>query len=316
MPTKRTIAPGIEVSPLALGTNVFGWTADTDTSHAILDAYIEGGGNFLDTADSYSFWGEGNSGGESESIIGTWLAGRPDRDDLVVATKVSHHPDLQGMAPQTIRAAVDGSLTRLGIDTIDIYYAHFDDPGTPLADSIAAMSSLVDEGKVRSIGISNYSAERIEEWLRISEREGFHTPVALEPQYSLMERGIEADTLPLANKHRLAVMPYYSLAHGFLTGKYAGTAPVEGPRAADASKYLTPQGLRVLDVLRLVASNHNVQPASVALAWLAAQPGVVAPIASARTTGQVPPLLEAMDIKLTDAELQDLGDASQALVRA
>lgn len=310
MSDQRTITPGIAVSPLALGTNVFGWTADTATSHEVLDRYVEGGGNFLDTADSYSFWAEGNSGGESETIIGHWLAHRSDRDELVIATKVSHHPQFAGMAPNTIRRAVDASLTRLGIDVIDIYYAHFDDPETPLVESIATMSQLLDQGKIRSIGISNYSAERIDEWLRITDREGFHAPVAVEPQYSLVERGIEADVLPLARTHGLAVMPYCSLAHGFLTGKYADDDQIDSPRAGDASQYLTPKGRKVLEALKQVAADHSVHPASIALAWLAAQEAVVAPIASARNIDQLAPLLQSMEITLNEVQLQLLDESS------
>lgn len=311
MVAKRTIAPGIAVSPLALGTNVFGWTADLRTSHAVLDGYVEGGGNFLDTADSYSFWAEGNTGGESETIIGKWLARRSDRDDLVIATKVSHHPQFSGMAPETIRTAVDASLSRLNLEVIDIYYAHFDDPTTPLTDSIAAMSELVDQGKIRSIGVSNYTAERIDEWLTITAREGFHAPVVVEPQYNLVERGIEADILPLARKHGLAVVPYYSLAHGFLTGKYDDDEEIESPRAPDAAKYLTPHGRQVIEAVKRVAGEHATEPASIALAWLAAQEGVAAPIASARTTDQLTPLLESMHIQLSDNALRLLDEASQ-----
>ena len=311
MPATQTIAPGLDVSPLVLGTNVFGWTADTGTSHQILDRYVEGGGNVLDTADSYSFWAEGNTGGESETIIGQWLTGRRDRDELVIATKVSHHPQLAGLAPATIRTAVDGSLSRLGLETIDIYYAHYDDPDTPLVESIEAMSQLVDQGKVRAIGLSNFTAERIEEWLRITAREGFHAPVALEPQYSLVERGIEDDILPLARTHGLAVMPYYALAHGFLTGKYADDDQIDSPRATDASKYLTPQGRKVLETLKQVAAEHAVTPASIALAWLTAQEAVVAPIASARNTEQLEPLLRSMELELSVEQLQLLEEASR-----
>lgn len=310
MVAKRTIAPGIAVSPLALGTNVFGWTADTETSHAILDGYVEGGGNFLDTADSYSFWAKGNTGGESETIIGKWLANRSDRDDLVIATKVSHHPEFAGMAPDTIRAAIDASLTRLDIDAVDIYYAHFDDPTTPLIESIAAMSELIDQGKIRSIGISNYTAERIDEWLTITAREGFHSPVAVEPQYNLVERGIEADILPLTRTHGLAIVPYYSLAHGFLTGKYDNDEEIESPRASDAAQYLNPHGRQVIEALKRVAAEHVREPASIALAWLAAQEGVAAPIASARTIGQLTPLLDSMHIHLSDNDLRLLDEAS------
>jgi aryl-alcohol dehydrogenase-like predicted oxidoreductase len=312
LPTQQTITSGIEVSPLALGTNVFGWTADTATSHAVLDGYVDGGGNFLDTADSYSFWADGNTGGESETIIGQWLRGRSDRDELVIATKVSHHPQLAGLAPETIRTAVEGSLTRLGVEAIDIYYAHYDDPDTPMVESIAALSELVDQGKVRSIGLSNFTAERIEEWLRITEQEGFHAPVALEPQYSLVERGIEDDILPLARQHDLAVMPYYSLAHGFLTGKYTDDQQVDSPRAPEASRYLTAQGRALLHALKDVAANHAVQPAAIALAWLTAQDGVVAPIASARNPEQLRPLLQSMELTLSPEELQLLTENATA----
>lgn len=310
MTIRRALAPGFDVFPLALGTNVFGWTADATESHAVLDHYVAHGGNLIDTSDSYSFWAAGNSGGESESIIGDWLARRGGRDDLVIATKVSQHPRFSGMAPGTVNAAVEESLRRLKTDVIDIYYAHFDDPSTPLAGSIAAMSGLVDAGKIRAIGISNYAPERVAEWLDITEREGFHRPVALQPQYSLVERGIEKDLVPLAVEHEIGVLPYYVLARGFLTGKYANGAAVDSPRAAAASAYLNPLGLRVLDALGQVAAAHGASPASVALAWVAAQPGVTAPIASARDVDQLPALLAHVGLALTDAELRLLGEAS------
>jgi aryl-alcohol dehydrogenase-like predicted oxidoreductase len=310
MTIRRAVAPGLDVFPLALGTNVFGWTADAAESHAVLDHYVAHGGNFIDTSDSYSFWAPGNSGGESESIIGDWLARRGGRADLVIASKVSQHPQFSGMAPGTINAAIDESLRRLETDVIDIYYAHFDDASTPLADSIAAMSGLVDAGKIRAIGVSNYTPERVAEWLGITEREGFHRPVALQPQYSLVERGIEKDLVPLALEHEIGILPYYALARGFLTGKYADGAVVNSPRAAAASAYLHPLGLRVLDALTQVAAAHRAAPASVALAWVAAQPGVTAPIASARNIGQLPALLAHVDLDLTDAELRLLSGAS------
>ncbi|MDQ0092260.1 aldo/keto reductase [Paeniglutamicibacter psychrophenolicus] len=311
MSSRLAVSQQIKVSPLVLGTNVFGWTADADVSHKILDEYVDGGGNFIDTADSYSFWAEGNSGGEAETIIGSWLARRDDRDELLVASKVSHHPQLSGMAPATINAAIDGSLARLGLDHLDIYYAHFDDSSTPLAESIEAMSGLVDSGKIRSIGISNYSPERITQWLEISEREGFHLPVALEPHYNLMERGIEDSLLPLAQEHSLDVFPYYSLAHGFLTGKYRGNAEVDSVRAADAGQYLTPRGERVLAALVQVSEGRACTFAPIALAWLRAKTGVTAPIASARTVAQLQPLVANMHLALTECELQLLDEASQ-----
>lgn len=316
MNSRLTTVAGAQSSPLVLGTNVFGWTADEEISHRILDRYVQTGGNFIDTADSYSFWASGNTGGESERIIGSWLRGRTDRDELLIASKVSHHPDLSGLAPQTIRTAVDGSLQRLGVDYLDVYYAHFDDPDTELEESIASFSALVDAGKIRAIGISNYSAPRIEQWLEITRREGFHAPVAIEPLYNLMERGIEADILPLARRNELELFPYYSLAHGFLSGKYRAGATPDSARASDAAQYATAQGERVLQALEQVASARGTQLSSIALAWLRTQPGVTAPIASARTLGQLEPLLETMHLELDDAESSLLAEASEPIAVA
>ena len=300
----------LSVFPLSLGGNVFGWTADESTSFAVLDAYVEGGGNFVDTADSYSFWAPGNVGGESEGIIGRWLAARGNRDEMVVATKVSQLPEFEGIAPETVVAGADASLRRLGIDTIDLYYAHFDQPERPLGDTVAAFSGLVDSGKVRHIGISNFSPQRIAEWLSIAADNGLHTPVALQPQYSLVERGIEAALVPLAVENELGVMPYYSLARGFLTGKYAGGATVDSPRAAAASAYLDERGNRVLAVLSQIADGHGVAPASIALAWLASRPSVVAPTASARVPEQLVDLLASTRVTLAQDEIEALTRAS------
>lgn len=316
MNSRLTTVAGAQSSPLVLGTNVFGWTADEEISHWILDRYVQTGGNFIDTADSYSFWASGNTGGESERIIGSWLRGRTDRDELLIASKVSHHPDLSGLAPQTIRTAVDGSLQRLGVDYLDIYYAHFDDTDTELEESIASFSALVDAGKIRAIGISNYSAPRIEQWLEITKREGFHAPVAIEPLYNLMERGIEADILPLARRNELALFPYYSLAHGFLSGKYRAGANQDSARASDAAQYATAQGERVLQTLEQIATARGTQLSSIALAWLRTQPGVTAPIASARTLGQLEPLLKTMHLELDDEESSRLAEASEPIAVA
>ncbi|MGP9727685.1 aldo/keto reductase [Glutamicibacter sp. 287] len=316
MNSRLTTAAGAQSSPLVLGTNVFGWTADERTSHRILDGYVQAGGNFIDTADSYSFWASGNTGGESERIIGSWLRGRADRDELLIASKVSHHPDLSGLAPQTIRTAVDGSLQRLGVDYLDVYYAHFDDPDTKLEESIASFSALVDAGKIRAIGISNYSAPRIEQWLEITKREGFHAPVAIEPLYNLMERGIERDILPLACRNEMELYPYYSLAHGFLSGKYRTGANQDSARASDAAQYATAQGERVLQALEQIASARGTQLSSIALAWLRTQPGVTAPIASARTMGQLEPLLETMHLELDDEGNSLLAEASEPITVA
>lgn len=310
-PARRTLgASKLSVFPLALGTNVFGWTADEETSFEVLDAYVASGGNFLDTADSYSFWKPGNHGGEAEAIIGRWMQSRGTRTDVVLATKVSQHPEFKGMAPATITRGIEASLKRLQVETIDLYYAHFDDTDTPLEDSIAAMSQLVDSGKVRYLGISNYSPERIQQWLGIADAGGFHRPVALQPQYSLMERGIETALLPIAQREGLAVLPYYALARGFLTGKYRGGASVDSPRAEIASAYLDDRGIRVIEALDEIGTAHDVAPATIALAWLAAQPNVVAPIASARNLAQLPDLVAHVAVELSDAELATLAFAS------
>ncbi|WP_085368702.1 aldo/keto reductase [Leifsonia sp. NCR5] len=309
---RRTIGSSdLSVFPLSLGGNVFGWTADRDTSFAVLDGYVAAGGNFVDTADGYSAWVPGNTGGDSERILGQWFQARGNRDDVVLATKVSQHPDFKGLAGDNILRAADASLERLGSDHIDLYYAHFDDETVPLEETVAALSSLVDAGKVRYIGISNYSPERIEEWFRITEAEGLHRAVALQPHYNLVERDFEQKYRALAERENLGVVPYFALAAGFLTGKYRDGVTVDSARAAGASKYLDDRGRAVLDALDSVAAAHDASVASVALAWLAAQPTVVAPIASARTLDQLPDLLASVTLDLTDDELDALSGASE-----
>lgn len=308
---RRTIGNSdLSVYPLSLGGNVFGWTADRDTSFAVLDGYTAAGGNFVDTADGYSAWVPGNTGGDSERIIGEWFDARGNRDDVVVATKVSQHPDFKGLAGDNILRAADASLERLRTDHIDLYYAHFDDESVPLAETVAALSSLVDAGKVRHIGISNYSPERIEEWFRITEAEGLHRAVALQPHYNLVERDFEENYRAIAERENLGVVPYFALAAGFLTGKYRDGVEVDSPRAQGASKYLDDRGRAVLGILDEVAAVHRVSVATVALAWLAAQPTVVAPIASARNLEQLPDLIASVSLELSGAELDALSDAS------
>lgn len=298
--------------PLSLGGNVFGWTADRDTSFAVLDAFHAGGGTLVDTADSYSAWVPGNTGGDSERIIGEWMSSRNTREQTVIATKVSQHPDFKGLAAGTVRAAAEASLQRLQTDRIDVYYAHFDDADTPLAETVEAFSSLVDDGLVRSIGISNYSPERIDEWFDIVERGGFHRPVALQPLYNLVERGFESGLRQRAEAHGLSVFPYYGLAAGFLTGKYRqGAEEGESPRAGRAVRYLDDRGLRVLAALDEVAAAHGVSVTSVSLAWLRSRPTVAAPIASARTLEQLPDLLASATLELGADELRLLTDASK-----
>ncbi|MEU5091673.1 aldo/keto reductase [Streptomyces sp. NPDC021356] len=313
MTSLRKLGPSdLEVFPLALGGNVFGWTADQARSFAVLDAYTAAGGNFIDTADSYSAWVEGNHGGESETTIGKWVKERGNRSDVVIATKVSQHPDFQGLSAANIRAAADASLQRLGTDHIDLYYTHFDRPEVPVEEIIGALDELVKAGKVRHIAASNISAERLAASLEFSEREGLARYVALQPHYNLVSRDTyEGGLRDLAERAGLAAVPYYALASGFLTGKYRPGATVDSPRAGGAAKHLaTERGQKVLTALDEVARARGAEVATVALAWLAAQPTVVAPIASARTVEQLPALLAVAELDLTDEEVARLTQAS------
>ncbi|MFF6780821.1 aldo/keto reductase [Streptomyces sp. NPDC012510] len=302
----------IRVFPLSLGGNVFGWTADEAQSFAVLDAYAAAGGNFVDTADSYSAWVEGNEGGESERIIGRWLKSRGNRADVVIATKVSQHPEYQGLTAANIKAAADASLARLDTDHIDLYYTHFDQPEVPVEEIITALDDLVKAGKVRAIAASNITPERLKASLEFSEAEGLARYVALQPHYNLVSRDTyEGPLQSLAAGHGLSGVPYFALAKGFLTGKYRPGTTVDSPRAAGAGAYLdSPTGLRVLSALDEIAEARGVAPATVALAWLTAQPTITAPIASARTPDQLPPLLAVADLTLTPEELDRLTEAS------
>ena len=305
----------IEVSGLALGGNVFGWTADRDTAFDVLDAFVAGGGDLVDTADAYPDWAPGCKGGESEIIIGEWMAARGNRDRVVVATKVSSHSEFKGLGPHNVRDAVDASLERLGTDRIDLYSAHFDDPATPLEKTVAVFSELVDAGKIRAIGVSNFTAERVAEWCGIARTHGYHPPVALQPNYSLVERGFERNgLLDIAERENLGVFPYYSLAEGFLAGKYrdpeSAIAAGASARAEDAVRYLNDRGRRVLAALDGIAGGRGVEPASVALAWLRQQQTVVAPIASARNTDQLQALLASLELELSAEDLAALSAAS------
>ncbi|MFE2330547.1 MULTISPECIES: aldo/keto reductase [unclassified Streptomyces] len=302
----------LEVFPLALGGNVFGWTADQDTSFAVLDAYTAAGGNFVDTADSYSAWVDGNSGGESETVLGKWLAARGNRDDVVLATKVSQHPEYPGLSAANIRAAADASLRRLGTDHIDLYYTHFDKPEVPVEEIIGALDELVRAGKVRHIAASNISAERLAASLEFSDREGLARYVALQPHYNLVSRDTyEGGLGDLAERTGLAAVPYYALAAGFLTGKYRPGTAVDSPRAGGAAKHLeSERGRRVLAALDEIAEAHDAPVATVALAWLAGRPTVAAPIASARTVEQLPALLGVAELHLTEDEAERLTRAS------
>lgn len=308
-------ASELSIFPLTLGGNTFGWTSDEAESQKVLDAFVEQGGNLVDTADSYSAWVPGNSGGESEAIIGRWLARRGRRDDVLIATKVAQHPDYRGLAPANINAAVEQSLARLGTEHIDLYYAHEHDPHTPIAETAAAFDALVKAGKVRYIGLSNFPADKIDEWLRIAAEESLASPVALQPKYNLVARDeFEGELADSAARHGLGVLPYFGLAAGFLTGKYRSPQDLEGQaRGGMAQRFLSEQGLAVVDALDEVAQETGRQIPTVALAWLRHQPTVVAPIASARTVEQLPALMASATLQLNDLQLQRLDAVSSAL---
>ncbi|OAK51595.1 aldo/keto reductase [Rhodococcoides kyotonense] len=305
----------LDIFPLALGGNTFGWTSDETSSFEILDAFTAGGGNFIDTADSYSAFADGNSGGESETIIGNWTAARGNRDDVVIATKVSQHPEFRGLAPANVKAAAEASLKRLQSDHIDVYYAHYDDENTPLVETLAAFDELVKDGKVRYVAISNYSPDRIREWLSLAEQNGFSAPVALQPHYNLVtRREYETELASLAADNNLGVFPYFSLAAGFLTGKYRTREDLEGQaRQKLASGYFTDEGLNVVDALSEIADAHDAEISSVALAWLLAQPTVTAPIASASKISQLPALLAAPALALSTDEVARLTEVSDRI---
>jgi aryl-alcohol dehydrogenase (NADP+) len=297
----------LDVFGLTLGCNVFGWTADRDESFAVLDAYVAAGGNFLDTADRYMAGVPGNEGGESETIIGEWLASRGNRDRVVIATKIGRFPGLSGLDAETVHAATENSLRRLGIETIDLLYSHFDDPDTPVAETLAAYAELIEAGKVRHIAASNFTTERLSEALAAADREGLPRYVAFQPHYNLMERDFEREQREVCEREGLAVFPYFSLARGFLTGKYRpGGEQIDSPRAESATQYLDERGERMLSALDKVAAAHGVEPAAVAVAWLREQPTVLAPIASARNERQLAPLLAAVELTLDADELAEL----------
>ncbi len=303
----------LHVSPLCLGGNVFGWTADETQSFAVLDAYTAAGGDFIDTADVYSAWVPGNAGGESETIIGAWLARRGRRDDVVIATKVGGHPDFKGLRAETIAKGAEESLRRLGTDHIDLYYSHFDDPDTPVEEIVTALDGLVKAGKVRAIGASNISPERLAASLDFSEREGLARYEILQPKYNLVEReDYEGPLADLVAARGLSAAPYYGLASGFLSGKYRpGGGEVYSARSQRAAGFLAQaRGPRVLQALDEVAEAHGAEVATVALAWLAAQPTVVAPIASARTPEQVAGLTAVAELTLSDKEVAALTAAA------
>jgi aryl-alcohol dehydrogenase-like predicted oxidoreductase len=294
----------MDVFGLCLGGNVFGWTADRDASFAVLDAYVEAGGNFIDTADTYMR----PNMGISETIIGEWMAARGNRDSLVIATKVGSDG---GLSAANIASHVDASLGRLQTDRIDLYYAHKDDGSVPVAETVRAFDALVREGKVLRVAMSNTTGERLTESLELAEHEGLARYEWLQPHYNLVERsGYESEFAPVVERFGLKVAPYYALASGFLTGKYRNGTAGDSPRAETAASYLDARGRRVLDALDEVAAAHEVSVAAVAIAWLLAKPGVEAPIASARDAGQLAQVLPGVSLQLTAEQLSRLDEAS------
>ncbi len=313
--TKRELGhSGLYIAPLAFGGNVFGWTADEATSFRLLDAFMDAGFNFIDTADVYSKWAPGNRGGESEAILGKWVKRNGNRKDVLIATKVGMEmaSDEKGLSRAYIFRAVENSLRRLQTDYIDLYQSHRDDADTPLEETLTAYADLIKDGKVRAIGASNYNAERLREALRVSDEYGYPRYESLQPRYNLYDRAEYEETLePLCNEKALGVIPYYSLAAGFLTGKYRSQNDLTNrPRAQMAKNYLNDRGFRILEALDTVAKHYNSTPAKVSLAWLLARPSVTAPIASATSIEQLNDLIEATRLKLDAASIQQLGDAS------
>lgn len=306
---------GLQVSPLCFGGNVFGWTADEATSFALLDAWVDAGFNFMDTADVYSRWAPGHTGGESESVIGRWLKRSGKRHHIVLATKVGKDmgDGKVGLRPAYIRQAVEASLQRLQTDHIDLYQSHDDDTTVPLADTLGAYADLIRAGKVRAIGASNYSAARLQEALQTSERLGLPRYESLQPLFNLYDRAVFEDALqPLCVQQQVGVINFYALAAGFLTGKYrtAADAAKSARGANTTAKYLNDRGLRILAALDAVAQRYNATPGQVAVAWQMVQPGITAPIASATSVAQLHELVKATQLQLDSDALAQLDAAS------
>ena len=313
---------GLQVAPLAFGGNVFGWTAQESTSFSLLDAFVDAGFNLVDTADVYSRWASGHSGGESETIIGRWLqaGGAAKRERIVLATKVGkpmgdEGSGRSGLSRRWIREAVEASLSRLQTDRIDLYQSHDDDPATPMEETLAAFAELIEEGKVRAIGASNFSAPRLAQALATSARLGLPRYESLQPLFNLVDRApFEAELQPLCVAEGLGVINFFGLARGFLTGKYRSEADLgKSPRGGGVKGYLNPRGLRILAALDAVAQSLHATPAQVALAWQMAQPGITAPIASATSLVQFAELAAAARLTLSQADQQRLSAASATL---
>jgi aryl-alcohol dehydrogenase-like predicted oxidoreductase len=312
--TRELGRSGLQVHPIAFGGNVFGWSADEKTTFALLDAFVDAGFNLVDTADAYSAWVPGNQGGESESLIGRWFARSGKRDKVVLATKVAKWSEQPGLSADNITAAVEGSLRRLQTDVIDLYQAHEDDESTPLETTLGAFARLVEQGKVRAIGASNYSAERLADALKISADYRLPRYETLQPEYNLYDRsGYEAGLEALVQREQLGVISYYSLASGFLSGKYrrnedAARSPARGQ--AVVAKYLNPRGNRILGALDDIAGKHAATASQVALAWLVARASITAPIVSATSVEQLREILAAATLALSPQDIAELDEAS------
>ncbi len=314
---KRAIgSSGLSVAPLALGGNVFAWTADETTSFAVLDAFVDSGGNMIDTADVYSAWAPGHTGGESERLIGRWLKRDPSkREKVVIATKVGF---AEGLKPDVIARACDASLERLGVETIDIYYQHKDDESVPLVESLGAFEQLIEGGKIRAIGLSQFSADRVDEAMETARRCGLTAPSALQTWYNLVEREkFEPDLRDAALRHGLAVFPFYGLANGFLAGKYRSREDlgqsVRGERSAD---YLEGRGMRILTELDKIAAETGAAIATIALAWLVTQPSITSALASATALDQLKEIIAAMRLRLAADQIERLNLASAQVATA
>jgi aryl-alcohol dehydrogenase-like predicted oxidoreductase len=298
-------ATTLDVYPLCLGGNVFGWSADESQSQAVLDAFGDLGGNFIDTADVYSEWVEGNVGGESETIIGNWMKARSNRHQFVIATKVAKLSTRPGLRPENIIAACNDSLKRLQTDHIDLYYSHHDDKDVPIAETLGAYQQLINEGKVRYIGASQHTGARLQEALNIATKENLPKYVCLQDHYNLMERNpFESEQQEVLKKNNLSALPFYGLARGFLTGKYRPGVTVDSIRAGGITDYQTDKGYAIIDALDNISKTHNASISAVALAWLRANPQVSTPIASARTVEQLKEIMQV--VELTNEEVVEL----------
>ena len=309
---RRLGRSALETAPIAFGGNVFGWTVDESASFALLDAFVDAGFNLVDTADGYSAWVQGNQGGESETIIGKWLKRSGKRDKVLIATKVAKLARRPGLSAANIALAVEDSLKRLQVDVIDLYQSHQDDPATPIEETLGAYARLIEQGKVREIGASNFSAARLAESLAIAKKYNLPRYESLQPEYNLVSRaGYEAELEPLIRKESIGVISYYGLASGFLTGKYRSEADLSrSVRGQGVRKYLDARGLRILAALDAVALRRGATPAQVALAWLIARPGITAPIVSATSVKQLQEILAAVRVQLTVEDIAQLDQVS------